>query len=96
MHDPETVPVKQSVELWPRWPKTAGLNLHELPVSTDQVNHEPVLCRRRTPVRDPPEGCRRAMVSRAGEVARRDGFDTAVIALGDELDVEDLDHTRSA
>ena len=41
MHDPETVPVKQGVELGPQWAKAAGLDLHELSVSTDQVNHEP-------------------------------------------------------
>ena len=41
MHDPEAVPVKQRVELGPQWAKAAGLDLHELSVSADQVNHEP-------------------------------------------------------
>jgi hypothetical protein len=40
MHDPETVAVKQRVELGPEWAKAAGLDLHELPVSTDQVDHK--------------------------------------------------------
>jgi hypothetical protein len=30
MHDPETVPVKQAVELGRQWAKAAGLDLHEL------------------------------------------------------------------
>src|ERR1039458_7163493 len=41
MHDPETVAVKQRVELGPQWAKAAGLDLHELSVSADQVDHEP-------------------------------------------------------
>jgi hypothetical protein len=35
MHDPETVPVKQRVELRPERPKATRLNLHELSVSTN-------------------------------------------------------------
>ena len=42
MDDPETVLVEQGVELGAQRPKPAGLDLHELSVSADQVDHEPV------------------------------------------------------
>ncbi len=39
--DPESVAVKQGVELGPQWAKGTGLNLYELSVGTHEVNHEP-------------------------------------------------------
>lgn len=41
VHDPESVAVKERVKLGAQWTEAAGLDLDELSVSADDVDHEP-------------------------------------------------------